>query len=134
VHDITDNGFVVGVDDITSATVAIHLEDESGGGSEDYTFVIGLSGQTFSSNNVPSGGGGETQTITFTVPSIADLEADGKITIQVTSTSGSFLFADSLLTAQVTKGTPPGQVPEPSTLLLLGAAFAAFGWRVRRRS
>ena len=135
VHDITDNGFVVG-DTITGATVAIHLVDESGGGSEDYTFVIGTSGQTFSDTNVPSGGGGETSIITFTIGSIADLALDGKITIQVTSTDGSFLFADSLLTAQVTKRdvTPPGQVPEPSTLLLLGAAFAAFGWRVRRRS
>ena len=125
VHDITDNGFALG-DTIISATVAIHLTDT--GGSESYQFSIGLAPQTFSSVNVP-GGAGSTDIVTFTAPSLADLQVDGKIGIKVSSTDGAFSFADSLLTAQVTK-----VVPEPSTLLLFGAGLAAFGWRVRRRS
>jgi len=138
VHDITDDGFAL-VDTIISARVAIHLEDPSGGGSEDYTFSIGLAAQTFSDNNVPSGGGGSTDIVTFLVPALADLQADGKISITVSSTLGSFQFADSLLTAEVTKfvsvpGPTQTQIPEPSTLLLLGAGLAAFGWRFRRRS
>lgn len=136
VHDITDNGFAL-ADTITSATVAIHLTDPPGGGSEDYTFSIGLAAQTFSSNGVPSGGGGKTDTVIFNVPSLADLQLDGMIGISVSSTSGSFLFADSLLTAQVTKFVVPDPnqiIPAPPTLLLLGAGLAAFGWRFRRRS
>ena len=95
---MTDNGFDVG-DVVNSATVAVHLTDS--GGSEAYTFTIGV-GQTFSSVNVP-GGGGSTDIVTFTVPSIADLQADGKITIEVRSTSGDFTFADSTLVAQITE-------------------------------
>jgi PEP-CTERM motif len=137
IHDITDNGFIVGSDIISSATLYIHLTDPAGGGAESYTFSIG-SAQTVNSNNVPSGGGGSIDTITFTVPSLADLQLDGKIGVEVTSTSGSFMFADSLLTVQVGTNSAfeiaQNEVPVPSTLLLLGAGLATFGWRSRRQS
>lgn len=127
VHDITDNGFSL-ADTIASATVAIHLTD-GGGGMNLETFLYDIGAQTFaciSGNCVPNSG--RTDTVAFDIGSLADLQADGKISIKVSSTSGSFSFADSVLTAQVT------QIPEPSTLLLLGAGLAAFGWRFRRRS
>ena len=127
-HDITDNGFALG-DTITGATVAIHLTDS--GGSEAYTFAIG-GDQTFSSVNVP-GGGGSTDTITFNLGSLADLQADGKISIEVSSTSGSFRFADSLLTAQVTPSDNQNVIPEPSTLLLFGLGLLGFA-ASRRKS
>jgi hypothetical protein len=135
VHDITDSGFVVGLDSITSATVAIHLTDENG--SEDYTYTIGV-GQIETASNVPTN---STDVYTLTVGSLADLQADGMISVTITITSAnnnnSFNFADSLLTAEVTRGEfvpEQNETPEPGTLLLLGAGVAAFGWRSRRRS
>ena len=133
VHDITDNGFSL-LDTIVSATVAITLSDS--GSSEDYTFTFGSGAHIFADKNIS---GDETTIITLNAAALADLQADGKISVKVGSTDGDFLFADSLLTAQVTKFVsngplPTNRVPEPSTLLLLGAGLAAFGWRIRRRS
>jgi PEP-CTERM motif len=135
VHNILDNGFAL-ADIIDSATVAIHLTDENG--SESYTYTIGL-GQVETAVNVPTS---STDIYTLTAPSLADLQADGMISVKITITSAnnnnSFNFADSTLVAQVTKfdGFTPSQneIPVPSTLLLLGAGVAAFGWRSRRRS
>jgi len=133
VHDISDDGYVAGVDTITSATIAIHLTDT--GGSESYTFTLGAS-QTFSSVNVP-GGGGSTDTVTLSLPSLADLSVDGTINVTIQSTEGNpgpgdFSFGESLLTAEVTKGgVPPLQIPEPAPLVLIGTGLAAFVW-IRR--
>jgi hypothetical protein len=135
VHNLVGNGFAL-ADIIDSATVSIHLTDE--GGSEGYTYTIGL-GQTETATNVATN---STDIYTLTAGSLADLQADGMISVKITITSAnnnnSFNFADSTLTAQVTKfdGVTPSQneIPVPSTLLLLGAGVAAFGWRSRRRS
>jgi hypothetical protein len=128
VQDITDNGFTLG-SLITSAAIAIHLLD-AGGGSEAYTYTIGAA-QIFSSVNVP-GGSGSTDTVPLSAASIADLMADGKITISVASTSGTFEFADSTLTAQVTPAATG--IPEPSLTSLLVLAFATMIFFLRRRS
>lgn len=134
VHDITDDGFAL-VDIINSASVTIHLTDT--GGNETYQYTIGL-GQTETESNVAT----DTVDIyTLTVSSLADLQLDGMISITITHTGGngnsdptSFSFADSTLTAQVTKADPPTNgVPEPSTLLLFGAGLAGVGWRFGRR-
>ena len=96
-------------------------------GSEKYTFMIGDS-QT-SSKNVPGGPGGSTDIITLDATSLADLNADGMIDITVTSTKGSFIFADSTLTAQVGSGVGPEAVaaaPEPATLALFGLGLLGF--------
>ena len=127
VHDITADGFVVGVDTITAATLAIHLTDARGGGHENYEVDVG-SGQTFASN-VPSGPGGSVDTFALTSASIADLNDDGKMNVVVRSLSGSFSFADSLLTAN----DLPQRLSEPASLALLGIAFGGLGFGARRK-
>ena len=139
VHDITDNGFSVG-DTITGATIDIHLTEQVVTGVNHETFRYDIGTQTFScisGNCVPNPG--VTNNIAL-VASLADLEADGMISITVRSLSGNFLFADSVLTAEVTSPEVTPQdtsridatVPVPSTLLLFGAGLAALGWRFRR--
>ena len=127
VHDISDDGYVPGVNTITSATISIHLTDT--GGSETYMYTLG-SIQTFTSVNVP-GGSGSTDPIVLSVPSLVDLEADGKITVKIESLEGppgpgEFYFADARLTAEVTEtGTLPLQVPGPASWLLVATGLAA---------
>ena len=118
VHDITDNGFTVG-DTITSATIDIHLTEQVVTGVNNETYRYDIGAQTFScvSGNCVSNGG-ITDHIALT-SSLTDLATDGMISITVRSLSGNFLFADSVLTAQV--------VPVPSTLVLLAAGFIGFG-------
>jgi hypothetical protein len=138
VHDITDNGFSVG-DTITGATIDIHLTEQVVTGVNHETFRYDIGTQTFScisGNCVPNPG--VTNNIAL-VASLADLEADGTISITVRSLSGNFLFADSVLTAEVTPQVESridaaAAVPVPSTALLFGAGLAAFGWRFRRPS
>jgi len=130
VHNITDNGFTVG-DTINSATIDIHLTEQTTTGVNNETYRYDIATQTFSclsGNCVPNPGVTDSN-IPLTASSLADLVIDGIITITVNALSGNFLFADSILTAQV---VDTSQVPIPSTLLLLGSVLLVSGWRLRR--
>jgi len=123
------------LDTITSATVAVHLTDTSvtGPNNETYQFTIGVAAQTFgcsAGNCVPSSPTGVTDTIILNVPSLADLQADGKIGVTVQALTGNFLFADSVLTAEVTPFV--ARVPVPSSLFLLGLGLTILMARFRR--
>ena len=137
-HNILDDGFTIG-SIVNSATLAIHLTDTDNG-NEDYQFIIGA-GQTSSGSNVTNGSVGDTLTIPLIAASIADLQADGLLSITVKSTSRTFQFADSTLTAQVTPvsnggggGNGIAAVPEPMTLALLGIPALGLALTRRRKS
>ena len=138
VHDLTDQGFNVGLDIITGATISIHLMEQvvSGLNNETFRYDIGLNPQSFTcstGNCVPNGG--ITSTITLDAAALADLAADGKISVTVTSLTGNLLFADALLTVQVADFTDLASlatsVPEPAPILLIAAGLVALGWRRR---
>ena len=137
-HDISDNGFTVG-DIITSATIDIHLTELTTTGANQETYRYDIGTQTFSclhGNCVPNPG--VTDNLVLSAASLADLGTEGMINITINSLSGNFLFADSVLTANVSAAvTSVAQidaavVPVPSTLFLFGSGLAAFGWRFRR--
>jgi hypothetical protein len=142
IHDLTDDGFGVG-DTIDSATIRIHLTElvTTGTNHETYNYAIGS--QLFSclqGNCVPNSG--VTDAIALTA-SLTDLETDGLVQVTLTALSGSFRFADSSLTADITHepvlnaallDTAAAAIPVPSTLLLTLAGLGALSRRARRGS
>lgn len=140
-HDISDgrNAFVIGLDTIVSAILNIRLIDFATKGNEDFVFTIGsgVASQTFTGNNINNGSQGALYEISLG-SALLDLISDGKLSVQLTALTGSYEFADSVLIAEVTRGGPaqpasPASVPEPGSLLLLGAGLAAIGVASRRK-
>lgn len=139
-HDLTDglDAFVVGFDTITSAILSIHLIDFLNKGKEEFAFTIGSGSatQTVTGKDINNG----SQGVWFEIPLVAalhDLITDGKLNVTLTAKSGSFEFADSSLTAEVTRGvavqpTNPTLIPEPGSLLLLGAGLLGIGMTGRK--
>lgn len=64
-------------------------------------------------------------------------DGSDNLLISVRSTSGDFRFRTATATVTfdepVTPPPPDGEVPEPATILLLGAGLVSFGWMGRKR-
>ncbi len=146
VHDITDNGWLSG-GSLLSASLTILLRDFTGSdaGNEYFQFVIGLNpDQQLITGlfNVNSGAGTSFGPYLLNVSSLANLNSNGKIDVNIESRSGnngtSFIFDRSTLKVTAGNGPvgtdpdPSGTVPEPSMLLLLCFGFAMLIWYARR--
>ena len=126
-HDI-GSGYKFGSDRLLSAVLDVRLTDLLF--SEAYLVSVG-STQSILGFNIPDGtvnsaNGGRVVHFELNQASLADLAADGQISITVSAGNvlSSFFFADSKLTAQV---------PEPLSIALMGIGFLGIG-AARRKS
>jgi len=124
-HDITDNGFVVGVDDATSYSLSFNLYDD-----RDWDLEVALFSQpgylidsAFFNLTGAEGGG-------WSLAGLWQLDTSGHLTVAISSLVGDFYLGDSTLTVHGYQNS----VPEPGTLALFGAALLGFGLMRRKPS
>ena len=129
-HVFTDQGFVFGTTNYVAGTLVIRFTDMTGG----ETATVAFADQTSSLSAIQNGSYdpatappftslGDTLSFTLSAAALADLNADGMLSIAVTSTgnaNSSFYFAESNLS--LTERT--ANVPEPLSLSLLGIGLA----------
>ncbi|MDB5855361.1 MAG: secreted protein containing bacterial domain [Herminiimonas sp.] len=133
-HNFVDDGFVVGTDVFTSAGLTIRLTDTTS--NENSSVSVGGGVQTVLGGNVDNNSvnlslpAGTVVTFSLNPAALADLNADGKLSVKVSSTSNDFFFADSTLSGQITR---VASVPEPLPLALMALGFMGLS-AARRRS
>ena len=146
-HDINDglDPYNALTDTITSVLIELRFVDDNDTVAESVTFT--LDGAGFGTFALPSGT--TVWTKSFSSPTIPSASlADGLLTVTLDLAGivtgnpvgrSDFDFIDSTLTVNAERATletdvPNGQVPIPTTLLLVGAGLAGIGWRIRRHA
>jgi hypothetical protein len=128
-HDITDDGFNPATDSILSATLLIDLGDNAGPADGTERAEIYLDGTLVASAHNPVNDFSYAFSFPFT--SLIDGLIDGLvITIARPGdgTLGDFYFNSSALTVNVERaGSAASQIPEPSTLALVGLGLLSLG-------
>ena len=126
VHQIWDDGFVVGQDEVDSYSLTIGLyDDERGDGSE--RVRINLPGRTTDGTYEVNFTDVE---LGFSVEGLVMLNTTGELSVRLRRLAGDFYFGDSTLVASGDKASP---VPEPATLFLLGSGLLGLGALGRKK-
>jgi hypothetical protein len=116
------NGFIPGTDVLSNANMAIYLYDNGDGSAENYKINLGL--DMFNSSIKITNLSTSSSPYTNTFDVISYLQSDGLLNVTIKRQAGDFYFAKSILDATWTSvGSSPSTVPEPSTMVLLGAGL-----------
>lgn len=132
------NGFRPGLDSISEYFVTIDLYDD---GSDPFYAraefaIVNLPGVTGDSGFFELSGGEELDNGGYSILGWFELNYLGILTVAIQSLYGDFYFGSASLTAQGDVAPPiPGgnEIPEPGSMLLLGAALTAAALANRRR-
>ena len=138
-HNILTDGYVPGVDSITSASLGVKLADDALFGNVDLNLGGWWAGLFDKEETVGfkfDGSGWRTDVVdnwlfandyfNFTVTSLL---TDGLLNVTIKAFQGDFVFNGSRLTAHGDRAS----VPEPGTLGLFGLGMLATGFAARRR-
>lgn len=135
-HDITDgaNGYVFGTDKILSAVITISLIDPNNG-NENFSFTIGSgnTSQIYPGQNINNGSQAFPYPVTLTT-SLADLVADGLLSVTLSASAGDYRFVSSTLSATVQHPVKSSEAPEPASIALLGLGMLSFAASRRKLS
>jgi hypothetical protein len=132
--DITDgiDGYNAATDAIFGFVLSVSLRDDGDffSGETAYINLPGILGDdvvsSFFTVFLP--------TLGTSLDGLLQLNASGLLTVSVSALSGDFFFDSATLTAWGNHVVPAqGEVPEPGSLLLLGAALSAATFAARRR-
>jgi PEP-CTERM motif len=128
-HDLTDHGFQVGSDVVTSIQLSIDLADNGDAGAERAfilvpTLLLGSTVSNFSYSGAEFGG--------WAVSGLWELNLFGTLSVLITSIQGDFNIMSSQLTAHGLTNNS-NSVPEPGVLGLLGMGLLGIALSARRR-
>lgn len=114
---------------LESATLTLYMHDDGGpgDGTEKFTLTADLT-TLFTEGPIPGSGNP-----TGPVSVFAEVMGDGILSVLLTAAVGDFRFDRAILDASWSdRVVPPTPVPEPASLLLLGAGAIAVAHRVRK--